>query len=896
MREWIARGRDWLRRDALDRELAEELRFHRAQLERDARAAGSSAEEAVYVARRRLGSEQRAMEGARGRWSIPWLERIAGDVLYAVRGLRRTPGFTATVVLTLALGIGANAAMFGVVDRLMLRPFPYLRDPGTVHRVYVRSTGRDGTTTSRTVVPYTRYLDLRRWTTSFAQYAAVTQRPLAIGIGETAREQEVAGVSASFFDLFEMRPALGRFFGASEDVVPRGEPAVVLAYAYWRAAFGGRDVRGRSLQIGNVVYTVVGVAPEGFVGVTTGAPPAAFVPVTTFPRAAGENKVDTYYTAYNWDWTTILVRRRPGVSPAAATADLTHAYALSRASQQEPRATPTPPGQPGPRAVAGAVKLAAGPDAGLESRTLLWVTGVAVVVLLIACANVTNLLFARVLRRRRETALRLALGVGRRRLVAQCLTESLVLAALGCAAGVAVAHVGTAALGSLLVGDGPPLALAADWRTLRLTTLVALACGLAVAIGPALLAARGDLAGALKAGAREGTHQRSRTRSALLVVQGALSVVLLVGAGLFVRSVGRVRAMRLGYDAERVLMVMPEYRGVAMDSAARVAFRRRLLATAQAIPGVQHATRVNSRPFGTNVAGLHVPGIDSVERLGRFNYQLGSADFFQTMGTRIVRGRPFTAQDREGAPLVAVVSESMAATLWPGGDPLGRCIRVGPDTAPCSTVVGVAEDVVQQSLVDDPHLTYYLPVDQRDPAGGNRIFVRVAGGDVAASVERVRRALSRAMPGPGYVTVSPLETVLHEQRRSWTLGATMFVAFGALALLVAAVGLYGVIAYDVAQRTHELGIRIALGARAADVVRLVVGRGVAFAAAGVAIGIGIALVAARWIQPLLFEQPARDPAIYGAVGALIVSVAAVASASPARRATRADPNTVLRSD
>jgi hypothetical protein len=345
-----------------------------------------------------------------------------------------------------------------------------------------------------------------------------------------------------------------------------------------------------------------------------------------------------------------------------------------------------------------------------------------------------------------------------------------------------------------------------------------------------------------------------------------------------------------------VLIVEPNYRGVTLDSAERVAFRRRLLAIAQAIPGVRAAARVNSRPFGTNTRPLFVDGIDSVSALGRFNMQLGTADYFAAVGTRIVRGRGFAASDREGAPRVAVVSEAMAGLLWPGRDAIGQCLRVEAREAPCATVVGIAEGAAEHSLTDERRLVYYLPVEQVDPAGANRMYVRVAASDVDARADEVRRALQRAMPGDGYVVVSPMRTLVDAQRRSWTLGATMFVAFGGLALVVAAVGLYGVIAHDVAQRTRELGIRMALGARGRDVVRLVVGQGLGLALAGVACGLVVALLAARWLQPLLFHARATDPLTYAGVAAAMLAVAAVASAVPARRAARADPNVVLRGE
>jgi hypothetical protein len=285
----------------------------------------------------------------------------------------------------------------------------------------------------------------------------------------------------------------------------------------------------------------------------------------------------------------------------------------------------------------------------------------------------------------------------------------------------------------------------------------------------------------------------------------------------------------------------------------------------------------------------------STRGLGAMTYQEGSTDYFRTMGTRILRGRGFTADDRGTSARVAVVSESMARALWPNANPIGQCMRVGADTMPCTTIVGVAEDVLHGSLAEDAPNRYYLPIEQFRPAAGYAVMLRMRG-DPAASAERVRAALQPVMPGQTYVTVRPLSEVVDGERRSWRVGATMFVAFGVLALVVAAVGLYGVVAYNVAQRMQELGVRVALGARTSDVVRLVVGQGVRFAVAGVTLGTVLALVAARWVQPLLYAQSATDVRVFGTVGSVLVLVAIVASGLPARRATRVDPNTVLRAD
>lgn len=626
------------------------------------------------------------------------------------------------------------------------------------------------------------------------------------------------------------------------------------------------------------------------------------MPITAFAYELNQGDAQTFYLRYNWDWMGMLVRTKPGVGDA--TASLTDAYRRSVLALQAVNRTTgatwgmAPLDSMRPRAIAGPAREAAGPAAGLESQTLLWVTGVAVIVLLIACANVTNLMLARVLRRRRETAVRIALGVSRRRLLAQFTTESLVLALFGCGAGIAIAQWGGAALRALVLGDDATATVATDPRTLASAAVCALGAGLVIAVGPALFALRGNLSADLRSGGRGGSAQRSPLRTTLLVVQGALSVILLVGAGLFVRSLGNVRTMHMGWDAEPVLTVRAHFRGVQLDSGATVALGQQMADAARTIPGVQAVARMNADPFGTNTDYLGVAGIDSVARLGRFNQQWATPDYFKAMDTRIVRGRAFAPTDRAGAPLVMVVSESMARRLWPERDPLGACVHVGSDARPCTTVVGIAEDAVQGTLGDDQHLLYYLPFDQMAWDGGTRarMLVRMASRDGARYAEEIRRALQKVMPGESYVTVVPLQDEVDRQQRSWRLGATMFVGFGILALIVAAVGLYGVIAYDVGQRTQELGIRVALGAQATNIMTIVVGQGVRIAFAGVAAGIAIALGAARWLQPLLFHQPARDPAVYMLVGFTLLIVAVAASVVPALRAARVDPNIALRAE
>ena len=827
------------------------------------------------------------------------LNHVWQDTIYALRGLRRSRVFTVTAVLTLALGIGANVAMFGAIDRVMLRPFPRLREPGSVNRVYLQTTSR-GRPLTQSVFPYTRYLDLRKLTTSFDEWGATAEWRLAIGQGDATRERQVAGVSSAFFRLFDAPPTLGRYFTAVEDSIPRGANVAVLSYTFWQSEYGGRNVIGMQLQVGPLLTTIIGVAPPAFVGVVEDEPPSVFLPITTLAYGVNQGNPETFSRKYNWDWMSVIVRRKPGVSVAMADADLTRAFALSLDAQR-PELPRTPPlTAMRPHAYAGPLKTAAGPGASLESSTLLWVGGVAAIVLLIACANVANLMLARALKRRREIAVRLALGVNSRRLAGQFIIEGLLLAALGSAAGVLMAQWLSVGIRRLFPDDGSLADSFVDWQTVLVAIGCALIAGLLASLAPAMLSARGDLAERLREGHRVGTSSRqgNRLRGTLLVAQAAMSVALLIGAGVFVRSLSNVKSQPLGWTPAPVLLVTVEFRGLQLDTGALNDVNRRLLATAQALPGVVAVARINGLPFGTSTWPIFVTGIDSVQRLGRFNYQATTPGYFQAIGTKILRGRAFLPSEVGDAGHVAVVSESMARTLWPGKDPIDQCFRIGADTMPCTRVIGVAEDAVQKNIMDTERLLWYIP-DQTTAflsRPGHRMLVRFATRDPHARIEAVRRALDAVMPAPGYVTVSPLEDLVARQRRSWQLGATMFVAFGGLALLVAAVGLYGVIGYNVEQRMQELSIRMALGAQARSIVGLVVRQAVWFAGAGIVLGVFASLLASRWVQPLLFRESARDALVYCAVAVVIGLVAIAASAAPAALASRADPAAALRSD
>jgi putative ABC transport system permease protein len=825
------------------------------------------------------------------------IDALVQDFRYAIRGLRAKPGFAAAVILTLGLGIGANAAMFGIVDRMLFRPPPYMHDPAMVHRVYV-SQSRRGQENFNGVSMFARYQDIASAATKFSATAGFTSNDIAVGVGDAARETRVASVSSSFFGFFDAPPVIGRYFTTAEDSTPTGAPVVVLSHATWQVKFGGRpDALGQKVQIGPEIYTIIGVTPPGFVGLWTDRPPAYFIPITSHGavQAASMTLKETWWKTYHWGWMSMIARRKPGVSVGEASADLSNAYRQSYAKQiiESPKITPMALAKP--RALAGSILAERGPNESSFAKVATWVGGVALIVLIVACANVANLLLARAIRRRREIALRLALGVSRARLLSQLLTESLILAVLGGAAAIVIAQWGGAALQAGLMPKSAPAAAVSDSRTLMFTTLVAVVVGLLTGLAPAWQMRSSDLTRDLKAGAREGTFHRSRARVALLLLQGAMSVMLLVGAGLFVRSLQNVESIRLGYDVDPVALVDYNMRGLKLDSSGAVALRQRLLDRARTLPGVENASLQTSVPFWSSWSvSLFVEGIDTVGRLGQFNLNAVSPEYFNTLGTKILRGRGITAADRPTAPRAMVVSEAMAKALWPGREAVGQCIKVNADTMPCTYVVGVAENIKSNSINDDTGFFYYLSAAQFNPQSGG-VFVRVKG-NAAKFTELIRRELQREMPGSAYVTVTPFSDIVGSQKSSWKLGATMFVAFGLLALVIAAIGLYSVIAYNVAQRTHEMGVRVALGAQSRDVIRMVVAEGFSLGATGIVLGGAAMLVVSKWLKPLLYDESPRDPAVFAAVTLILLAVTMAATWAPARRASRVDPSIALRAD
>ena len=896
----LAIHRPALTEQDVDAEIAFHLQARVAQLV----ARGMSPDAARSEAQRRFGdvdlARQTLTSSASRRESRMELREFFSnathDFRYAARGMRKNPGFTAAVVLTLALGIGANATMFGVIDRLLLQGPAYLRSPDEVHRVYLTANGDNFGTMIGTNQSYTRYRDLIKHARSASQVAAHYETEMVFGVGEAAHEERTGLVSASFWPLFGVQPVLGRFFTEAEDQLPQGTPVAVLGYGYWQSHFAGaRDVLGTPIRVGRSDYTIIGVTPPGFSGVSLRSI-AAFIPITAGGADIfAEMGVDRWRESYRVGWLQTLVRRKPNVSVEAASADFTNAYRLSLAAQRPLE----PPGRvPRPDSLRARAELASiiqdrGPRRSQEATVAVWLVGVSLLVLLMACANVANLLVARSIRRRREIAVRLAVGVSRGRLLTQLLSESTLLAIVGGAVGVLVAQWGGGLLRGFLLPDVEWTAAALDPRVIAVTIVIALVAGLITGLAPMRQLSRADLVSDLRTGGRGVSLRGSRMRRGLLVLQGAISVVLLVGAGLFVRSFHNVRSLDLGFQPEHVILAEMSARGTPIDSARRIEIMQRLRERALTVPGVQHAAHTLTIPFSIEWNQfVVVPGIDTASLRDLFYINPVGPGYFETLGTPLVRGRQIIDADRAGGQPVAVLSQAAARRIWPSEDALGRCVKLQID-GPCYVVVGISGDI-RAGFDEGPGRHVYVAAAQV-PTPDSRLFVRTRG-EAATRTEAVRRALQEVVPGFAYVSTRTLDGIVAPQMRSWRLGATMFTIFGLLALVVAAIGLYSVVAYDVSQRTRELGVRVALGASAGTVLRLVVGEGVRVVIVGLALGAVAALSLAGRVSPLLYGVSAKDPVTYAGVVGVLLVVAVVASLAPALRAARVDPNVALRAD
>lgn len=810
---------------------------------------------------------------------------------HTVRSLRRSPGLFLTIVTVFALGIGANAAMFETLDRILLRPPPHVDDASAVQRIHIHQLSPISQELYLgEYMSHPDFEDFRDMRTLDA-VAAYATRKITLGQRSGASQVQALLASGEYWSVIGgARPALGRLFGPEDDR-PGAEPVAVIGYRLWRSRFGGSpDVLGEALDFGHGPYTIVGVAPRGLT--TLDLEPVDVV--LPFEPAARHLYGEGWVGNRHWHMPRAIGRLAPGATPAAMEAEATIRHQAGRSETIER-------GQydPDARVIAGSVIAARGPLVPDEARVAAWLGGVAVIVLLIAAVNVANLLLARNIRLRREVAVRLALGISRRRLVAQQVFEGMLLGAAGGIAAIAVDRFAGAALRTTLLPNvawqdlGAPVDL---W--LALIVLAVVAGGLS-ALPTAIRSARSDLTEGLKSSGAGTPVRARRARAMLSVAQASLSVLLLVGAGLFLRSMHEVRTQDLGFQIDGLYEIRLLTEAGTVETQERVGLLTDAADHLRRIPGVTGAATATGNPFRNSMAvGLHIPGIDSIPRAttgGPYVVSVGE-DYFRTLGINPIRGRGLETSDHTSGRRVAVVGATMARRVWAGEDPIGRCLHVGGSDEPCWRVVGIAADPRRSTLVDEAEtFQYWIPAESIEMLflQPSVLTVRLARRDV---VETIRGELLGIDPRVSFVETVSIREALDPQLRSWTLGATLFSIFGGLALVVAALGLYSVIAFDVVQRTKEIGIRAALGATRRRVVQGVLNRALRLGLLGVALGLTAAAVFAPRLSHLLYGVSPHDPVTFGVVAAGLILISCCAAFLPARRAATVDPMIALRAE
>ncbi len=815
------------------------------------------------------------------------MKTLLQDLRYGLRMLWKTPGFTLVAVVSLALGIGLNTAIFSIVNVILIRPVPMVKDQSRV--VWLRAS-----------ISYPDYVDYRGQTQSFAGMAAATGTS-EFSLARGGEPELIKGeyVTENYFDVLGVGALAGRTFAGAEGQTPI--PVVVLSEHLWRTRFDSDPaIVGRQISISGLGFTVVGVAPKNFIGTEAGLNRELWVPLSMQPvlnppeasRAA--DPLSNRFQERDSRWLAIFARLKPGVSREQAGAELTN---VARHVAEAYR------GKVSAETLRSVQLLSM--NGGMDPRDreeALPLAGIVIVVvalvLLIACANLASLLLARAAVRRRETAIRQALGATRPRLVRQWLTESILLGVAGGALGLLLALWANQLLISYL--QTTPLAsldLGIDWRVLAFTLGVSVITGIVFGLAPALQASRLDIVMALKSeDAQRAGSRRSRLRAVFVTAQVTLSVVLLVGAGLFIRSLQSANTIDPGFRVDRALTVPINLGLLRYKEFEGENFYRNLLARVEAQPGVERASLVRFAQLGFSFAQFHVFKEGSRDKRRDEGISTGfnvvGPNYFKTMETPLVRGRDFSETDRKGAPGVVALNQTLAATLWPGEDALGKRVSVSGPKGPFLEVIGVARDGKYRSLGELPHPYIYRPLLQSyDPK--MTLVVRTKGEpqSVAAAVREQIRALDANLPVADVKTLrDQLDLSLFPSRvAAWTLGG-----FGVLALLLAAIGIYGVVSYSVAQRTREIGVRMALGAKEKDVLRLVLGEGLFVIAVGLALGLLLAFAATRVIVGFLYGVGATDPLTFAGVPLLLGFIALVASYIPARRATKVDPLVALR--
>ncbi len=864
------RLRSLLRRSQMERELEEELQLHLEQKVEQGIAAGKTPDEARYAALRDMQGIEQRKEECRDARRVNWLEDLLQDLRYAVRILVKNPGFTMVAALVLALGIGANSAVFTIVNAVLLQPLPFTEP----NRLFLISytPKNDAFVPMGTAMSDRDYIDFRRQDRVFESLCSFGQDPVTLtGAGDPVVVSAL-DVTPDFLEVLRVRPAIGRAF------LPEGQTdtnVVLLSDRLWRSRFGGDPtIPGKAIILDGVSFTIAGVMPPSF----------------AFQDAELWKRIEIELRPHNSFMRPVIGRLKPGVPARQADAEL-QAFAAQR---------PRGKGENGFIARILPLKELFVADV---RKLLLIFSGAVAFVFLIACANFANLLLIRGASRQQEIAIRAALGASRWRLVRQLLAESTLLSLAGGALGILLSIAGAKVLLALLpTGKIPRVEdVHMDIWVLAFTLALSLFTGLVFGLAPALKATRRELRQAVNEGGRSLTGRHERLRGALVTVEIALALVLLTGAGLLVRSFLQMRSVNPGFRPENILAATVELPDSRYPTAAKMrALDEQVLASLAVLPGAASVAAVNWIPLKREFVrgdfqledGRHVPRGFIVDK------PAVSAGYFRTMGIRLLSGREFTARDNSAAPGVVIISESVARQLWPGGDAIGQRISMEDNAKPGDwlTIIGIVSDVKQLSLTDTPSASVYQPYLQLDRAFflNHMNFVVQTTANPTAIASGIRAVIHHADPELPTQSISTMEEIISDRITEAHSQTRLLGMFSMIALLLAAVGIYGVLASAVAERTHEIGIRMAMGARQEDVLWLVLRRTLALAGSGVLIGTLGALAVTRVLGKLLFEVKPADPPTFLAVTGLLVLVALLSAWIPARRATRVHPLVALR--
>jgi putative ABC transport system permease protein len=803
------------------------------------------------------------------------------DIRYGARNLLKHPGFTAIVIVTLAVGIGASSAIFSVVNTVLLRPLPYAQ---AERLVTIQEFGTDGRLAQATPA---NFLDWRAQNTVFEQLAAILTRPANLALADQAERIDLAMTSANFFSVLGVTPIQGRVFIDADEQAGHA-PVVVVSHELWQSRFAGdASLVGKSITLDGNSYTVIGIAPAGF---QYPAKTDVWVPPFRLAPALSERMDPTQVRGFGMLATVALLR--PNVSLAQAASEMETITARLR--QQYPETN----NRRFNRVVSLQNHLV-----GETGPMLLLLFGAVSFVLLIACANVANLLLASAATRQKEMAIRAALGASRFRVIRQLLTESLILAFAGGVAGLLLAIWGVALMTRLLPQNFPRLGeINLDWRVVVFTLLASVLTGILFGLAPALHLSKSDVHESLKESGRGtvGGRRQNRLRNLLIVSEVALSVVLLIGAGLLFRSFLRLQAVNTGFTSEQLLTlrVSPAGSNYRRD-ADYIAFYNQVLQRTSAIPGVVSVGTINTLPLDKGpTAGFRIEGRPplTIDKWPGANYRTVSPDYFRTMSIPMSQGRAFTERDTEAAPLVMIINQALAKRDFPGEDPVGKRINLGnsdPQGQPVWwEIVGVVSDVRSLELREAATPEFYLSGLQ--DTFGNMFMVVRTSVEPSGVVAAVRQATSEIDKSAALSDVKTMENIVSEAVTQPRFNLVLLGLFSFIALLLSAAGIYGVTAYSVTQRTHEFGIRMALGAQVGDVLRMIIRQGMLLISVGIAIGLLSAFALTRLLRTLLFGVSVTDPLTFVVISILLTAVALLACYVPARRATKVDPLVALR--